>query len=56
MDLIDALRTTGAAREFTDEPVPDRAPGALLDDARFGPSGGNQQGWRVVVVPGSGDP
>src|SRR3954454_24891570 len=50
MELTEALRTTGAAREFTDEPVPDDVLWRVLDHARFSPSGGNQQGWRVVVV------
>jgi nitroreductase len=50
MDLIDTLRTTGAVREFTDEPVPDDVLARVLDTARFAPSGGNRQGWRVVVV------
>jgi nitroreductase len=50
MDLTEALRTTGAARTFTDEPVDDATIIAILDDARFAPSGGNRQGWRVAVV------
>ena len=50
MELIDALRTTGAVREFTAEPVPDAVVARILDTARFAPSGGNRQGWRVVVV------
>jgi len=50
MDLIDALRTTGAVREFTPEPVPDEVLARVLDTARFAPSGGNRQGWRVVVI------
>jgi len=50
MDLIDTLRTTGAVREFTDEPVPDEVLARILDTARFAPSGGNRQGWRVVIV------
>src|SRR5690606_18018987 len=50
MDLIDTLRTTGAVRAFTDEPVDDRTLVRILDTARFAPSGGNRQGWRVVVV------
>src|SRR5690606_7393842 len=37
-------------REFTDEPVPDDVLARVLDTARFAPSGGNRQGWRVVVV------
>jgi len=50
MDLIDAMRTTFSCREFTDEPVPDDAIFRILDAARFAPSGGNRQGWRVLVV------
>jgi nitroreductase len=50
MDLTDALRTTGAVREFRPEPVPDEVLHRVLDTARFAPSGGNRQGWRVVVV------
>ena len=50
MELLTALRTTGAAREFTDEPVADEVVARLLDTARFAPSGGNRQGWQVVVL------
>jgi nitroreductase len=50
MDIVDALRTTGAVRGFTDDPVGDDVVAAILDDARFAPSGGNQQPWRVAVV------
>ena len=50
MDLGIAIRTTGSVRRFTDEPVSDAVLYELLDDARFAPSGGNRQCWRVVVV------
>ncbi|MEO8266349.1 MAG: nitroreductase family protein [Ilumatobacteraceae bacterium] len=50
MDLVEALRTTGAARDFTDRSVDDAMVAAVLDDARFAPSGGNRQPWRVAVV------
>jgi nitroreductase len=50
VDLIDALRTTGAVRQFRPDPVPDETVVRLLDTARFAPSGGNRQAWRVVVV------
>jgi nitroreductase len=50
MELLDALRTTGAIREFRPDPVPDDVLFRVLDSARFAPSGGNRQGWRVVVV------
>jgi nitroreductase len=48
--LDDALRSTGAVRRFTDEVVEDATVRAVLDAARFAPSGGNRQPWRVAVV------
>ena len=50
LDLVTTLRSTGAAREFHPDPVPDEVLERLLDTARFAPSGGNRQGWRVIVV------
>src|SRR5712691_6770218 len=50
MDIHEAMRTTFAAREFTDEPLPDDVLFDILDQARFAPSGGNRQGWHVIVV------
>jgi nitroreductase len=50
VDLSEALRTTGSARRFTDEAVDEATVAAVLDDARFAPSGGNRQPWRVAVV------
>ncbi len=50
MHLGDALSTTAAVREYTAEPVTDEVVYQILDTARFAPSGGNRQGWRVVLV------
>ncbi len=50
LDLVATLRSTGAARQFHPEVVPDDVLARLLDTARFAPSGGNRQGWRVIVV------
>lgn len=50
MELSDVLRTTAAVREFTDEPVTDEQLYAVLELARFAPSGGNRQGGHVTVV------
>ena len=50
MDVSTTLRTTGAARAFTDEAVAHSTIHEILDDARFAPSGGNRQPWRVAVV------
>lgn len=54
MDLIETLRTTGAVREFTDEPVADDVLVRVLDNARFAPSGANAQAWHVVAVKDRG--
>lgn len=50
MDLIEALRSNPAVRQFTDEPVGDDVLTELLEVARFAPSGGNRQPWHVAVV------
>lgn len=50
MELYEAMRTTPATRAFTDEDVPDEVLYRILDHARFAPSGGNRQGWHVVVL------
>jgi nitroreductase len=50
MELYDVMRTTFSAREFTNDPLPDATLHKILDAARFAPSGGNRQGWYVIVV------
>ena len=50
MELYDVMRITFAARQFTDDPLPDSILFKILDNARFAPNGGNRQGWQVVVV------
>lgn len=50
MELYDVMRTTFAARDFTDDPVSDPVLHRILDNARFAPSGGNRQGWHVIAV------
>jgi nitroreductase len=50
MDLRHAIRTNGTVREFRDTPVDDTTVREILDDARFAPSGGNRQPWRVVLL------
>jgi nitroreductase len=50
MELFEVMRTTFAAREFTDDCVPDEVLYDVVENARFAPSGGNRQGNRVIVV------
>lgn len=44
------MRCAPTSRLFSDEPIDVDVLKGVLDDARFAPSGGNRQGWRVVVV------
>ena len=53
METRIALRQTASVRSFTGEAVPDAVVHSILDDARFAPSGGNRQPWRVAVVKDS---
>lgn len=55
MDLYEVMRTTFAAREFQPGAIPDQALWKILDNARFAPSGGNRQGWRVISVRAQAD-
>jgi nitroreductase len=50
MDLYEAMRSAPTSRRFEPDAVPDDMIWRALDVARFAPSGGNRQGWRVVVV------
>ena len=50
MELYEAMRTTFAARQHRHETIDDETIYRILDNARFAPSGGNRQGWRVVVI------
>ena len=50
MELYDVMRTTFAARQHRPEEIDDDTIYRILDNARFAPSGGNRQGWRVVII------
>jgi len=50
MELIDAMRTTFSARDYTGEEISDETLYEIIDSARFAPSGGNRQGNRVIIV------
>jgi nitroreductase len=50
VDLHEALYTTRAMRRVTNEPIPLDAQARIFDAAIRAPSGGNQQGWRFVLV------
>lgn len=50
MDLYAAMTSTPSCRYFTDDDVPHETLHRVLDNARFASSGGNRQGWRVMVL------
>jgi nitroreductase len=54
MELYEVMRTTFACREFTGEPIPEDVLHRIIDNARFAPSGGNRQGWRIIRVSDPG--
>lgn len=50
MDLYQAMRSAATVRRYRSDPIPDQVLHRILDAARHAPSGGNLQGWRVVLV------
>lgn len=50
MDLVEAMRHMPGCRDYDTEPVSDEVLYRVLDNARFAPSGGNRQGWKVIVI------
>lgn len=50
MDLFDAIRSRRSVRAFRPDPVPRELLEQVLEAARWGPSGLNNQPWRFHVV------
>jgi nitroreductase len=50
MDLYEAMCCAPTSRRFKADPVPLEALSRALENARFAPSGGNRQGWRVIAI------
>ena len=53
MKVSEALKSRISTRAFLDKPVSGETLRELLDTARWSPSGGNLQPWRVHVVTGA---
>ncbi|MGD9815254.1 MAG: nitroreductase [Hyphomonadaceae bacterium] len=53
MNVDEALKTRISVRAFTGQPVPEALVRDILEVARFAPSGGNLQPWRVIAVAGA---
>ena len=52
MDVATAIRERRSIRAFLPDRVPDEVVTEVLDEARWAPSWGNAQDWRVFVVTG----
>jgi nitroreductase len=52
MNVTEAITTRRSCRAFTSRPVPVETIRAILDTARWAPSGGNLQPWHVHVLGG----
>jgi nitroreductase len=50
ISLYEAMQTTRAVRKLRPDPIPDDVLRKVLTAATWGPSGGNRQAWRIVVV------
>jgi nitroreductase len=50
VELYEAMRCAPTTRRFKPDPVPTAVLARALENARFAPSGGNRQGWRVIVL------
>ena len=50
MDVLEAIKGRRSIRQYTDQPIPKKLIGQLLEAAEWSPSVSNQQRWRFVVV------
>jgi nitroreductase len=50
VELYEAMTNAPATRRFRTDPVPPGVVRRVLGHARFAPSGGNRQPWRVVAI------
>jgi nitroreductase len=53
MNTDEAIKTRVSIRAFKADPVPEQTVRDILDVARFAPSGGNLQPWKVIAVSGA---
>lgn len=53
MNVTDALKARISVRAFKSEAVPEALVREIIDVARYAPSGGNLQPWKVIAVAGA---
>jgi nitroreductase len=52
MNVTEAIKTRVSIRAFRPDPVPEALTREILEIARWAPSGGNLQPWKVIAVAG----
>ncbi len=50
MEVLQAIRTRRSIRKFKSKKIPDAVLYTILESARWAPSAGNLQPWRIIVV------
>ncbi len=53
MNVTDAIKSRISVRAFKPDSLPEALVREILDVARYAPSGGNLQPWKVIVVAGA---
>lgn len=53
MDVDTAIKTRISTRVFKPDPLPEKLVREILEVARWAPSGGNVQPWKVIAVAGA---
>lgn len=53
MNIDEAIKGRISVRAFKPDPIPEATLRDILEVARFAPSGGNLQPWKVIVVAGA---
>ena len=53
MNVTEALKARISVRAFKPDPIPEATVRQIIDVARYAPSGGNLQPWKVIAVAGA---
>ena len=48
--ILDVIKSRHSVRKFTDQPVSDEDLNAILEAARWAPSGTNKQPWHFIII------
>jgi nitroreductase len=52
MNVTEAIKSRISTRAFRPDPIPEALVREIVDVARYAPSGGNMQPWKVIAVAG----